>query len=507
LPKLSLPTRLFAGFILLLLLFSGLQIYTLMNLEKRNAEFKTINQFHLNFSLKTYALETKQSSLLLLLKSLGWSYDEQGKKRPKLFKRWIKLIQDKRTDAFKSVEHLAKKKINLLSKKDKKYFKKHILPLISSIKDEVTDLHRRFNKYKKDKKLTKAEIKYLYRREHLLMAKIRRLVFISRNRAKNLLRKLEDDENTHIRQQIILLVCAFILGIVVIVLSSRPLKYLKSLTNGAREFGKSKYNYKIPVTSNDEFGELAKEFNQMAGAIKNHEAKLIRTERLAAAGKLAAQIAHEIRNPLAAMTFQVELLQDNIIELEGDKEIKLESIDIINLLQKEVDRLTGITQEYLNFARLPKPNLIKNNLTVFLKDFLDFVQGELILEKIKIETDFEKEKIELYIDEDLIRQVMLNLFRNAKEAMENGGTIEVFTKITDSHIILTVKDNGKGIKQEKLDKIFEPFYTTKKHGTGLGLSLSQQIVHEHMGTMEISSTPGEGSIVVMKFPKKSRTKK
>ncbi len=505
LTAISLKTRLFAGFILLMLLFSGLQIYSLMNLERANDEFQLINRFHLKVSLHAFSLETSQSSLLLLLKNLTAPNQGNMTKRPGLLKRWIKITQDKRNDAYLRLKKLITNKWKLLRSRDREFMTLKVLPLMRGVEDSIGEIQKKFDDLlKSPDAISKADARMISRREHLIMNRVRRISSIIRNRVRRFAQRLEDNERFILKQQMLLLAGAILLGIIVIIMAARPLRYLRGLTEGARSLGSGNLSLRIPVTSQDELGVLAEEFNTMAEAIEEREARLIQSERLAAAGRLAAQIAHEIRNPLAAISFNAELLHESLGEIEAESPALVESRELITGLQREVDRLTGITEEYLAFSRLPKPRIKATDCNSFLRDVLDFIEGELILERYRLETSLAEGLPPVSMDEDLMRQVMLNLVRNAKEAMPDGGTIRIASTTEKGRVFIRVCDEGPGFDEEIAGRVFEAFFTTKKHGTGLGMALSHQIVRDHNGTITLGNGQGTaghpGAVVTVSLP-------
>jgi two-component system, NtrC family, sensor kinase len=476
-------------------------VYSLVNIEKANEEFQIVNRYHLKVSLQAFSLETSQSSLLLLLKSLTNRKQTTKSKRAGLLKRWINITMEKRDNSYRKLKKIIGNKWNILREEDKTFLKRNILPLLKTVGDEIAFMGTMFESLmdKSSGEISKVDARTISRREHLTMTRIRRISAIVKNRVRRYAQRLEDNQESLLKQQIILLVAAMFLGIIVIILAARPLKNLVKLSDGARKLGSGDLSMRIPINSSDEIGLLAKEFNTMAEAIEEREERLIQSERLAAAGKLAAQIAHEIRNPLAAISFNVEFLDDTVKELPLDHEQSAEFKDVLGGLQKEVDRLTGITNEYLAFSRLPKPSLHPVDINAFLTDFLDFIEGELLLGQVEIVNDFQDKMKTVNLDEGLFRQVLLNLVRNSCESMEGGGTIYIITKQVKEKIIVKVKDTGKGMDKDTLDHIYEAFFTTKEHGTGLGMALARQIVEDHMGKIVVESKPQVGTTTTITF--------
>ncbi|MGM0597965.1 MAG: ATP-binding protein [Myxococcota bacterium] len=500
----SLPTRLLLGFLILLLFFSSLQVYSLINLRKTSEEFRIINKVYLQMSLKSHALEINQASLLLMIKNLKSIGGQRRVKKNGLLNKWINLTQNKRRRAYKDLLKLVNNRKSMLRQQDKNFFLTQITPLLQEIGKDIDGLTKAFFKeLKKGKISDNKKSRSFFRREQVLRTKIRRLVSICRNKVRSFADRIEENEYEQLQIQLLLLIGVFILSVFVILFSSKPLKYLKKLTEGARKLGQGDLDSRIKVTTGDELGILAAEFNSMAEAIEIRESKIIQNEKLATVGRMSSQIAHEIRNPLTSISFNVELLQDVIEDFEqrSNTDDISEAQDILSGLQKEVDRLTGITEEYLEFARMPQPKLTKTDLNSFLLDFIDFIEGELLLENIDIILELEENLSEVMLDPKLFRHVMINLVKNSREAMEKGGEIKIGTKALSGDLVeLKVSDNGKGIKKEDQSNIFNAFYTDKEHGTGLGLSFSKQITESHNGRIEVESEPGKGSTFKIVLP-------
>jgi len=497
--RVSLPTRLFLGFALLLLLFSGLQVWGLIGLQRLGSEFAKINRFHLNFSHQVFALETSQSQLLLLLKNLSTQEPELDARRsPALLNRWLKVTSEKRNETYAKVRATVAQNLDHLREDEAAYYQGTLAPMLAQLDTEwrqVQDLWTAgFSTG-----LDRTDIKALFRRENLLLSRIRQLVGTARTRVRHLATRIEDNERDLLRMQITLLVVAFVLALGIIILSYRPLRVLARLTQGAQRLGQGDFSHRIEVTGQDELGQLAAEFNSMTEAILEREGRLIRSEQLAAAGKLSAQIAHELRNPLAALSFQVELVSDLCRDLpEGTA--RDEMGEILTQVLREVDRLTGISEEYLVFARLPKPQLKPLAVNPFLADFCHFLEGELELGKVRLELAPAPSDPRIAGDEGLLRQVMLNLVRNAREAMPDGGLLRLQALSVGSDVIITVTDTGEGISEAAQKRLFEAFYTTKTHGSGLGLTVCLQILNQHGGSIAVQSSPGGGARFELKLP-------
>jgi two-component system, NtrC family, sensor kinase len=267
----------------------------------------------------------------------------------------------------------------------------------------------------------------------------------------------------------------------------RTIRPLRELRIRARQIASGDYDQRIGLGSHDEIGDLAREFDAMAHALQEREQRLIHSERLATVGKVAAQITHEIRNPLASIGLSAELLGD---ELRSDQP---EALRLLGAISGEVDRLSEITESYLRFVRLPRPVLEREDPVAIVTSVMEFARAELAQVNISLELVVPAPVPEIAADENQLRQALLNLIRNAKEAMPDGGRLRVTVAATPTgQVSVAVSDSGPGIPSEHAHRIFEPFFSTKASGTGLGLALVQQIVAEHGGQIAIRS-PGEGS--------------
>ncbi len=226
------------------------------------------------------------------------------------------------------------------------------------------------------------------------------------------------------------------------------------------------------------------------------KARLIHTERLAAIGRMAAHVTHEVRNPLSSIGLNVEMLEE---ELEGAG-AGPETVALMRAITREVDRLTGITEEYLRLARLPQPRLEPEDIGHLVRSVTSFVAREMEGSSVKLEVEVEDDLPSVALDEQQMRQALLNLLRNAREAMPDGGHVRVRVRRDGTNVVLTVQDEGEGIPEAQRARIFDLFYTTKERGTGLGLPLTRQIVVAHGGQIRCEGGDDGGTIFELVFP-------
>jgi signal transduction histidine kinase len=266
----------------------------------------------------------------------------------------------------------------------------------------------------------------------------------------------------------------------------------------AQQVAGGDYGRRIGAASHDEIGELVREFDVMSAAIQEREQRLIRSERLATVGRMASQITHEVRNPLASIGLYAELLGDEIADETG-----AEARRLLASIASEVDRLTEITENYLRFARFPQAKLEREDLGAIAAAVLEFSRAELAQAGIALEVEVASDLPEIAADESQLRQALLNLVRNAREAMASGGRLRVTVDApgdSPRQVRLRLSDSGLGIPEADRAKIFDPFFSTKEKGTGLGLALVQQIVAEHGGKIDVDSEIARGTTVTLTFP-------
>jgi signal transduction histidine kinase len=290
---------------------------------------------------------------------------------------------------------------------------------------------------------------------------------------------------------------ALAIGVGAALLSQRLLAPIQTLTEGVKAVAAGDLTRKVEVKSEDEIGLLAREFNAMAASLDRQRDELRRAERLATVGRISAQITHEIRNPLNAIGLNAELLEEELLAAQATRK---EAVQLVQAISREVDRLNGVAEEYLRFAKPPRPERARQDLAEILGSLLDFLAPELAAAHIEVRREIAPGLPAVRGDEGQLRAVFLNLVRNSREAMPGGGTVTVRTRRTDSSVEVEVGDTGGGIPPGDRTRIFEAFYSTKERGTGLGLAFAQQVVKEHGGTILCESEVGRGTTFTIRLP-------
>lgn len=239
---------------------------------------------------------------------------------------------------------------------------------------------------------------------------------------------------------------------------------------------------------------------------KRLEEATLQAERLAVIGAMSAKLAHEIRNPLSSIRLNIELVRDEIAALSRQRSgAGDEAASLINSIDSEVRRIQRVSEDYLQFARLPRLRRERISLNELLAQGLSFMRSLFEATHVKVQTGFDKSLPEIEADEEQLWQAILNLIRNAIEAMPDGGTLTLRTACQGPSVILTVTDTGTGMNADQRQKIFKPFFSTKAGGTGLGLPLTQQIIHEHGGRIECESAEGKGTTFIIHLPHQSES--
>jgi two-component system sensor histidine kinase PilS (NtrC family) len=224
--------------------------------------------------------------------------------------------------------------------------------------------------------------------------------------------------------------------------------------------------------------------------VERMEREVQKAERLAVLGRFAAGVAHEIRNPLASISGSIELLRQSSSTEGEDKKL-------MDIVLREVARLDELITEILSFARPAPPRLAHVDLFSTVSDIADLFEKDH--PNVEVEKKLEQ-PVTVRADESKIRQVLLNLFLNASDAMGGVGRVDVVVGRDDGWAYCLVGDHGEGMEPEEVSRIFEPFYTTKEKGTGLGLAVVNQIVSDHGGRVEVESTPQQGTTIRLQLP-------
>ena len=226
-----------------------------------------------------------------------------------------------------------------------------------------------------------------------------------------------------------------------------------------------------------------------------------RTEHLAQLGSLLAGFAHEIRNPLSTIGLNLQLVKEDFADAESARDRR--TYKRLSTVENEVKRLQAILEEFLGYVRTPSPRRRDCELNELLQSLVEFHTPEMRAAGISLVFFPGKSVGRVALDPDQFRAVIVNLLRNARDACQSGGEVMVSSRRDDDGVAVQITDTGAGMEPAVVDRAFQPYFSTKKGGTGLGLSLARRIVEEHGGTMTLSSEPGKGTQFTLRLPEGS----
>lgn len=294
----------------------------------------------------------------------------------------------------------------------------------------------------------------------------------------------------------------FTVGIALIIfLARRYTTPIQNLVGDFKRVSAGDLSVTIPVKSNDEIGEMAAGFNNMVEKLREREAlekRLYEAEHLSRVGQLASGIAHEIRNPLNYISLAIDHLKTEMLPRCGDDCAEL--VELTDNIKEEVRRANYMVVNFMNYGRPLKLRRAQVVYRELLAKVLPVLQGRLAEQHIVIDQQIPPELPPLWVDGELFRNCILNFVSNASQAMPEGGTITLGARLDDGQVKLTFSDQGSGISPDDISKIFQPYFTTKDVGIGLGLAITERIIKEHGGEIAVESVVGSGTTFTVALP-------
>lgn len=297
----------------------------------------------------------------------------------------------------------------------------------------------------------------------------------------------------------------FLLTIIAVTIAWRLSKSItgpiKDLAFGFRMVGEGDLDISVKTKAKDEIAYLLRSFNAMVSDLKTTQRKLLQSERVAAWKDVARQISHEIKNPLTPIQLSLHRLRKKIDVPAAHSQAVEESFETI---EEEIESLRKIAIEFSEFARMPKPSPVKTSLNGIIVSAASLYENNK--NNIRIIVDLSDNVPDTMLDPEQIKRVFINILTNSIDAAGEKGSFVKLTSSFDrekSMIEVIVSDDGEGMDSETLSQIFDPYFTTKSHGTGLGMPVIKQIVEEHGGIILVESQPGEGTSVNLRFPVRS----
>ncbi len=510
----TLSARIIVGFAVLILTFGAVSILTVSAMARLSREIRVIRTGYLNLALTAKDLSEKQKDLRQYLQDdlAGETKVRRVKEIIRRHRKWRDTLLD---EADKWLDKLEASDLPQAHARKVKSIRKAVAMLrrdVAALADLYTDMLRApplaqvpidlGPVSQETSERARMALEQLRRGELRLHGQMYRFAREQAMLVEHIAARLERNEQRLRVYTAYLGVTALIIGLLITTWVSLTLRPLKRLGEGARRIARGDYASRIDERGPAEVAELAREFNVMGHAVEERERELVRSERLVAVGKMASMITHEVRNPLSSIGLNTELLEEELTAFEGSEADEARSL--CRTINAEVDRLTAITEEYLQFARLPKPKLAPESLARIIDSLVQFEREQLSTKGVGLDVTVEEDLPPVLVDEGQVRQCLLNLVRNAAEATEavGGGSVVIHAVRGDDGetAVVKVQDSGHGISEDLLPKLFDPFFSTKDGGTGLGLALTHQIVQEHGGEILVESAVGRGSTFRVSLP-------
>jgi signal transduction histidine kinase len=278
---------------------------------------------------------------------------------------------------------------------------------------------------------------------------------------------------------------------------------IRELSRATRRVAAGDFSFRVPAADRrDEIGQLASTFNEMVaqlGRMRELESQVKQAEQSAVVGRLASAIAHEIRNPLNYINLTLDHLRTSLAPSDPQKRALVEQLTL--QLKAEVARINTRITEFLKYSRPAAPNLQPLDLGETLRDALRMVEVQAADAGVEVQFDTDGAAPRVVGDRESLRSLFTNLIINGMQSMDApGGRLSVKLSADDGVARVSVSDTGRGIKPEHIDKIFEPYFSTKETGTGLGLAIAKKVVEAHDGSISVASTPGEGTTFTVELP-------
>jgi two-component system, NtrC family, sensor kinase len=506
-PALSLATRIFLGHAAVLCTFGVVALFSVSELHRSQQEMRLVGQGYLQLLQDAAALENYQKYQVQEAAQIAREHNSETRAAliqlaprtfPPLLRQRLASSQatlgamrlDAPADEGRTLEEFSGRLLQLVQHEEE-------------IEQLATEAYQRLSVAAPD---AGTAMEALVAHQETFGREVRALRAAVEARIATRVELAERRERTRGLLVIALTVLSVGVGLLATALSARSLAPVRTLIAGVGRVRTGDFAAQLPVRGDDEIAQLAREFNAMARELAERQRQLeekqralLLAERLAAVGRVSAQVAHEVRNPLSSIGLNTELLEEAVRRAHFSAPAEeQEARKLLAAIAGEVDRLTEVTDQYLRLARLPAPALAPEDVNQLLSRVLDFSRQELDRAQVKVERDFDATQPRALADEGQLRQVFLNLLRNSREAMPSGGTLRVGSRTAGEAVEVTIADSGGGIPKDVQGRLFEPFFSTKSGGTGLGLALARQILEAHGGSIACTSTAAEGTTFVLR---------
>ncbi|UCE07035.1 MAG: HAMP domain-containing protein, partial [bacterium] len=276
-------------------------------------------------------------------------------------------------------------------------------------------------------------------------------------------------------------------------ISKKITQPIEQLTTATYEIGKGNLSYRVDLSGQDEFALLTASFNRMVKELSENQKKIIELEKMATWQQLARRLAHEIKNPLTPIQLMAQQMRDSY---RGDDPSFQKTLTKCHeIIDEEVESLKKLVREFSDFARLPEFQIEQQSLNPLINTIKELYQQN------NLRVELAEHEVVFKFDHEYLKRSLINLVENAIAASSDESPILLKVDDKENHIEIVVADQGEGIAPEHHEKIFEPYFSTKRTGVGLGLPIVKKIIEEHQGKINVISTKGKGTTVKITLPK------
>jgi signal transduction histidine kinase len=304
---------------------------------------------------------------------------------------------------------------------------------------------------------------------------------------------------------------------------------IKHLAEATIDFANGTLDKRVNTDSQNEIGQLYESFNKMAAKLQENDEELrkfneeleskvkertleleeaneqlqvtqlalIRTEKIAAVGQIAAGVTHEIKNPLNSLSINAQMLMKELADKFG---MESDSYESASLIKSEINRINNILEEFIKFAKFPRPQFFVNNINQVIKEVVDLISSGASELGVNINLALQDNIDEFKFDARQLKEVLINLSQNSIKAIHEGGDLNINSSGANGNVIIKISDTGEGIPEKNMEKVFTPFFSTKAGGMGLGLPIVQRIIESHGGKISCESTVGAGTTFEIILP-------
>ena len=487
----SIPARIFAGYALVVLAFAAVAAVSVLQHQRTARTLDLLNDGYLRLSLSISEARAIQGAFATMV-------DRPAEEDSAAADEWLRMARQIRPGNLQRALYAASEAEKLATEPRDIEVLRKIRAELEAVQLEYELAEEDFDVLSdsgpvRDRAAAVAARQGLRAREQNVQQHLRRAWSAVRERIAATTTAAEEDEARAVGLVVGLSMVVLALGLAVAWWSQRLLAPLPRLQERVAAVARGELDARLEHHADDEIGVVGAEFERMVDALGQRDERLRRAERLAAIGKLAAHVTHEVRNPLNSIRLNMEMLEEDLEDAAPDAR------SLLSAIAREVERLTSITEQYLRLARLPDPSLEPGMPGELARELANFVKPEMERAGVDVVLQLEPTPA-VAMDEGQLRQALLNLLRNARESMPEGGRVELSVTPEDGGVKLRLRDHGTGIPTDERENIFDLFYTTKQHGTGLGLPLTQQIIVAHGGTILCEAADGGGTAFEVWLP-------